>query len=316
MRLFKALLLLTIGSVLFSCNKDDDKKETKIEPYADQYAKDIDSIDKFINEYHMEVSTDGNYDVSFVKIPSPNVDNLQKISEEFTLETKIVKFKDVDHKLYYISLTPGTDKTPCAVDSVMVTYKGEYIYNKKEVITPATDNTPEVSKRYIASKEFPSSQFPVWFRLLELVGGWKEIIPLFKTGGYTSNPDGSITYNDFGAGVMFLPSAFGYYSSGNVGIPSYSPLIFNFKLLKLNYIDHDYDRIDSRFEDVNGNGDFTDDDTDGDGIQNYYDRNDDGDGFLTKYEIKNPLGGYYDFANIPICSEDGKKIHLTGKCPN
>jgi len=313
MRLFKALLLLTIGSVLFSCNKDDDKKETKIEPYADQAPKDDLALNKFFDEYHMEVSTDGNYDVSYVKIPSPNVDNLQTIRQEFNPTSKTVKFKDVDHKLYYISLTSGTDKSPSPVDSVFVTYKGEHLYYEKEEILPAT--TPATYRDILKNDYFDESKEPVWFQLGNLVSGWKEIIPLFKTGGHTSNADGSISYNDFGAGVMFLPSAFGYYSSAQSGIPAYAPLIFNFKLLKLNYIDHDYDRIESRFEDLNGNGDFTDDDTDGDKTPDYLDRDDDGDGYLTKYEIKNGSLGYYDFANIPVCS-DGKKWHLTKQCHN
>jgi FKBP-type peptidyl-prolyl cis-trans isomerase FkpA len=313
MQFIKTLSLLSLFVILFSCNKDDDNNsETKIEPYADQYAKDLVAMDKFIDEYSMKVSTDGNYDVTFEKIPSPNTNNLQSIKEEFTIETKTVKFQELDHKLYYISFTPGTDKTPTAVDSVMVTYKGEYIYTKKVEKEPKTD--PKTYDEFIASAEFENNPFPIWFQLGNLVKGWQEIFPKFQTGGHTVNPDGSLGFNNFGAGVMFIPSAFGYYASARPGIPSYSPLIFNFKLLKLNYMDHDQDRIDSRFEDANGNGDYSDDDTDGDKVPDYLDRDDDADGILTKVEITNTQGGgYYDFANIPLCTGDGKKIHLT-KC--
>ena len=47
----------------------------------------------------------------------------------------------------------------------------------------------------------------------------------------------------------------------------------------------DNDGIDSDLEDLNGNGDLTDDDTDGDGLPNYIDEDDDGDNVLTRLEI-------------------------------
>jgi hypothetical protein len=46
----------------------------------------------------------------------------------------------------------------------------------------------------------------------------------------------------------------------------------------------DNDGIPAEFEDINGNGDLEDDDTDGDGIPNYLDEDDDGDNVFTKTE--------------------------------
>ncbi|TYB79065.1 DUF6252 family protein [Bizionia myxarmorum] len=59
-----------------------------------------------------------------------------------------------------------------------------------------------------------------------------------------------------------------------------------------NYLDDDDDN-DSLLtvnEDVNANGDVTDDDTDGDGVPNYLDNDDDGDGILTINEDANSDG--------------------------
>ncbi|WP_395059952.1 FKBP-type peptidyl-prolyl cis-trans isomerase, partial [Flavobacterium sp.] len=154
---------------------------------------------------------------------------------------------------------------------------------------------------------------PTFFSLTRVVEGWKEIIPLFKSGNKDVTDINNPIYSGFGAGVMFLPSGLAYYS-GSLGlIPSYSPLIFSFKLKDVNFVDHDADRIDSRYEDANGDGDPTNDDSDGDGIPNYFDIDDDGDGIPTKTEIKNPSGGYYPFASIPLCT-DGKKKHLSAAC--
>ena len=52
--------------------------------------------------------------------------------------------------------------------------------------------------------------------------------------------------------------------------------------------DPDSDGIPTSEEDVNGDGDPTNDDTDHDGIPNYLDGDDDGDGILTKDEITSP----------------------------
>lgn len=52
-------------------------------------------------------------------------------------------------------------------------------------------------------------------------------------------------------------------------------------------IEDDNDGIPAEFEDVNGNGDLNDDDTDGDGVPNYLDQDDDGDNVFTSTENPN-----------------------------
>lgn len=52
----------------------------------------------------------------------------------------------------------------------------------------------------------------------------------------------------------------------------------------------DNDTILAELEDINGNGDLNDDDTDGDGIPNYLDTDDDGDNILTRDEKPDPNG--------------------------
>jgi hypothetical protein len=50
------------------------------------------------------------------------------------------------------------------------------------------------------------------------------------------------------------------------------------------FVDDDNDGVSTLLEDINGNGNLEDDDTDGDGIPNYKDADDDGDNVLTKRE--------------------------------
>ena len=49
-----------------------------------------------------------------------------------------------------------------------------------------------------------------------------------------------------GAGVMFLPSGLAYFNGASGSIPSYSPLIFSFKLYAIKRADQDGDGILSR----------------------------------------------------------------------
>lgn len=56
-------------------------------------------------------------------------------------------------------------------------------------------------------------------------------------------------------------------------------------LIMVELIEDDNDGVPAELEDINGNGDLTDDDTDGDGIPNYLDEDDDGDNVLTITEL-------------------------------
>ena len=59
-------------------------------------------------------------------------------------------------------------------------------------------------------------------------------------------------------------------------------------LTETTFTDDDEDGIPSELEDINGNGDLEDDDTDGDLIPNYKDADDDNDNILTKAENPDP----------------------------
>ena len=87
---------------------------------------------------------------------------------------------------------------------------------------------------------------------------------------------------------MFLPSGMGYYSSAAGAVPVYSNLIFKFKLLESEENDHDFDNVPSHLEDLDGNLDLTDDNTDDDPYADFVDSDDDNDGTLTIDEDLEP----------------------------
>lgn len=286
--IFKILSVVVFCGLLASCGESDDPSITPLRDYAQQYAADIDSIDDYIDTHYMTVNPT-NFDVTFTEIPSGGTQQSIRTQTQYPLEDTLVKEDGIEYKIYFIKFREGdavNGKRPTQVDSVHVSYRGIRL----------TDD------------QFDDASNPVWFGLQDVITGWTHIIPNFKTGTYTTAPGPNpITFNDFGAGVMFLPSGLAYYNSAAGSIPSYSPIIFSFKLYELRYRDHDRDGILSKDErkldpsipallrwrenpflgyDYDGDGDVEIYDTDGDGTANMFDIDDDGDGILTKLERK------------------------------
>lgn len=276
-----------IALLVVACRKDDNRVEPP-RPFAEQYPVDLAAIEEFLETHYMEVVNNpggiDHMDVRFFKIEEGGTQT--PIMQHPDLTFRFFEIEEIQHKIYYIPLHPGADGNPkpTNVDAVFSAYRGTLL----------------------DGKVFDYMQTPtLMLRLDRTIRGWSEIFPQFRTGNYVDNGDGSITFDDFGAGVMFLPSALGYYNAPQPNIPSYSPLVFSFKLFEIERIDHDNDGIPSYLEDINGDGYLTkEDDTDGDGKPDYEDVDDDGDGVLTRNEIKDAEGNIIPFDLIPDCSGD------------
>lgn len=306
----RLLLLLPFIFVVVGCPADDETPPIQSRPYLEVYNEDIAEIEDFMESHYITV--DASYNVSFTKITAttpgtPIFDALDTSASQNNpakpLKFKIISKEGVDHKLYYLKLNEGMGSNPTRLDSVFTSYKGY--------------------KTDLSS--FDAASSPTWFQLQEVIQGWQEVFPEFKSSnGQTINPDGTITYNNFGAGVMFVPSGLAYFSgTGGGAIGSYTPIIFSFKLMNVRYKDHDGDKILSKDE-YGGPASGTPLDTDGDGKPDYADFDDDNDGKLTKNELFDVLpaiqkiNGYYNFNDIPDCNGNRpaitKRKHLSNSC--
>lgn len=289
-KFLKIFSFIALTIVVSSCSKSDDSSTEPLRDYSEQYLKDIDSIDNFIDTHYMEVDAD--FNVTFTKIPSGGTQLSIREQNDYPLTFKMVQNDDheVNYKVYYLKLREGVNRRPSRADSVHVAYRGI-----------VTSNT-----------QFDLAQQPTWLQLEDLVPGWKEIIPEFKTGTYdTVEGPNPVNFQEYGAGVMFLPSGLGYYNAVPPGgnIATYSPLIFNFKLMELQYKDHDRDGILTRDEVAPGDltGDIEGYDSDGDDVPNFFDVDDDGDLILTKNEIIKNSDGTYSY---PDCNGNGIPNYL------
>lgn len=307
---------------MVGCPVDDEPSSVEVRPYSEVYNEDIAEIEDFMNTHFMTV--DGAYNVTFTEITgstpgtpiSDGMDNSTNQDDPAKpLKHKVITKGGVDHKLYFIKLNEGVGSNPTKLDSVFSAYKGY-----------KTDLSV-----------FDSASSPVWFQLEQVIQCWQELFPEFKTGtSVTDSSTGVTTYSDFGAGVMFVPSGLGYFNQSISSIGSYTPLIFNFKLMKLKYKDHDGDRLLSKDEYL-GTGlvSGTAIDSDGDGKPDYGDFDDDNDGILTKNEYKDKtvrltsdpltpisiptLNGKYIYTQLPDCSGNQfilpiKPKHLNSSC--
>lgn len=237
-----------MGISAVSCSKSDNDVEP-LRDYEQQKANDMEYIERFMKTHYMTVSAD--YDVTFTKITTGGETSIwdQNTYTRLTREVKVRQGdNDVTYTIYYYKFREGNGIAPCNVDRVLTAYKGEYIYEKDETVNGNTVKT-------LISNQFEEMNNPqTYFTLSGVIRGWSEIFPQLKTGTYSSNPDGTVSYNDFGAALMFIPSGLAYYSGSQGGIPAYSPLIFNIKLYELQRVDNDGDGIYSYQEDLNHDG--------------------------------------------------------------
>ena len=256
--------------VFFSgCKKDNSDEVEEIRDLSEQTIADNSALIQYLETHFY------NYD-DFEKNPDkyPIEITLDTIAEDNANKTplidqvtkKTIELINGDDKinvdLYYLVSRQGRGVSPSVADSTFVTYKGILLNGVK----------------------FDEKVYPVWFDLISVVRGFREVLPELSDGTFSIRADGTFDFKDYGQGILFIPSSLGYYSNNTGSIPAYSPLIFSVSLYLVNQSDHDLDGILSIDEDVNKDNNPLNDDTDNDGIYNLFDTDDDGDGILTSNE--------------------------------
>lgn len=292
-RFLKVFGLIAFIAVFASCKKDDSPNVAPPRDYAVQNAADMDSITKFLKTHYIvldETTLEANFPEITEGVTEPSIwDNT-----EYPLLSTVVHRNDIDYTIYYLNFRQGVSDAPCGVDDVTINYRGTLLDGTQ------FDYRPVVGEG---------------LSLNSAIAGWQDIIPFFNSGNPVVDGGGNpVSYTDFGAGAMFLPSGLAYFngSASNV-MPTYSCLVFSFQLFDVTYTDLDGDKILNKdeFEWAKKKdpvtGEFVKDpetgefiwekipvifsDTDGDGIPNYADVDDDNDGRLTRDEIRKQVRG-------------------------
>jgi hypothetical protein len=279
-----SLYFLCLAFCFSSCKKDDSLPSLIPDRDRDeQQEADKDSIVKYLDNHY--------YNASLFDGTNPSVSSKDLVITERVdgvdipdghrllsadIITKKLTFANTAYEIFYIDLNTGTSEnapSPNFSDNVLVNYEGFTLENRI----------------------FDSTATPVDFDLLELIQGWRKVLPEFRTSeDFIENEDGTNDFINSGVGIMFVPSGLAYFSRGAGIIPPYAPIIFKFDLNQMTENDHDNDNVPSYLEDWNTNdGEFTlnssadihdGDDTDNDGTPDYFDADDDGDGVPTRNE--------------------------------
>lgn len=128
------------------------------------------------------------------------VDYVAKNDKEITdyITKNNLKAEKSDSGLYYVITDPGTGTQPTDASNVTVAYKG-YFTNGN-----------------VFDQSGPEG---ISFGLNQVIKGWTEGIPHFKSGG---------------SGILLVPSHLGYGSNTMGPIPGNSVLVFDVKLISVN----------------------------------------------------------------------------------
>lgn len=306
MKITKLLPGLLLGLSIIACNNDDDNND--IEPPRDVNEVRVENNDTivaylqshFYNYAEFEnPPADFDYQIRFDSITDANRDSVIPLIDQVVIRE--YDFQDVAHNLYVLVVREGVGEKAKLGHAVLHDYEGSLLNGEvfDETYTPRLSNTLRVS-----TDGFNINATGAF------IEGFNRIFQELGVGtGFVENGDGTISWNqDYGIGAVFIPSGLGYFNASQPGIPAYSPLIFKVDLYNVEDEDQDLtvaggqgrstpDTIPSHLEDVDGDGDPRNDDTDEDGIANFADPDDDGDGVLTEFEYDKDGDGIPDDYN-------------------
>lgn len=308
----KAILAMAVSLLILSCGSDDDsgimvaplrplsevalENDTSIQEYLQTHFYNYEAFENPPANFDFKVQLDTIAGVNSDK--RPLIDDIQSItievpSSEFGFETE----EKVPHTLYYLIARQGSGSFPSFADSTYVKNEGSLLNGS------LFDGTADYTWQYL----------PFFLK------GYSQGISKFRSGGQIiANPDGTTEITDAGIGVIFIPSGLAYFDGATGGIPAYSPLIFKLSVgLHIPDTDYDNDGVPSYLEDLNGDGNLANDNTDADLertlrtalFPNHVDPDDDGDGILTRDEIIIDAEGNITF---PDDDNDGTPNYLDG----
>jgi len=202
MKIKNLIIVLTIGMVIFACSNSDEPHDP-----VKQSLKDDEELVEYLKTHYLNEEDGGIWTITD--------DSQTALMEQ--VETQNIVEEDVSYKLYYLVQEEGDTYSPSKIDSVLTTYTG---------IT-------------LDSLVFDSSINLTWFELSNVVKGWQYGFQNYKGGNKFVNPDESFYYEDYGQGILFVPSGLAYGENGSYTIPPNTNLIFEITLQDINEVEED-----------------------------------------------------------------------------
>jgi len=258
---FKKLILLCIVlTSILACNNDDDNPVDDFDAAA-QAIIDDETLIEYLKSHYYIPAEEGEI---FGVIDTIMNGETSLFDDSDNLKTQNIIENDINYKLYYFLEETGTTIAPARTDSVLVNYSGFRLDSVK----------------------FDERLSYTWLSLNSVIDGWSYGFTNFMGGMNATLPGEPVEFSNTGSGILFIPSGLAYANIGTVGVGPNESLIFHIRLGLVEKSDDDNDKLLSSFEDIDGDGDATNDDSDEDNIPNFADPDDDNDGILTRDELE------------------------------
>lgn len=314
---YKVFVCLISSALFFSCKNDDDGLDvitvetsllSEVSPEDDEEIRAFLQTHFYNYEEFASPPADFDYKIRIDTIAGDNADKTPIIDMEEKLKSATINVssetfglddgeEDVPHTYYYLEARVGGGGSPTYADSTLLRYKGTLL-----------DGTL-----------FDENQIFSWQELPFTVRGYANGISNFHAGTedqVVENGDGTIDIANSGIGMFILPSGLAYFNNAqSTVLTSYSILLFEVEIgLFIENTDNDNDGVPSILEDLNGDGNLNNDDTDeedeintvGFSLPNFRDADDDGDGVSTRNEISDEDGNII----LPYPSTGGIEDYL------
>ncbi len=315
MKMKNFFLLVLIVALAWSCKKDDgsnlDIEAVPPRTMSEVAVEDDAEIKEYLQTHFYNYDDFENppagfdYKIKFDTIAGENADKTSIFDRNDELKSEVISVNSsdfgrddeevVNHTLYYLIAREGTvDEYPTIGDYSVLHYEGTLL-----------DGTAFDASINVEARLYLSST----------VRGYGNGVEYLKPGvGPFENGDGTVSFDGYGVGAIFIPSGLAYFDRAPSGsnIPSYTPLVFKIDLLSFEAnTDFDGDGIPSIMEDLDGDGNLNNDNTDQDTerifLANHIDADDDADGIPTIDEIDIDEEGNVTFRDT---DGDGIKDHL------
>jgi len=276
-KVYFVLPLLTILLMMNQSCKKDDSLGVEVVPARDRGEEALVAqaeIEEYLETHFYNYEdfenppADFDYRIKFDTIAGANSSKTPLIDHVSSKTVRDrVELGEVTYKLYYLHVRQGGGDVAKFPDVTTMSYEGRLLNNEV----------------------FDSSVIPIRFDLTGVINGLQDGVKGYRgASSFTVNNDGTVTFENYGIGAVFVPSGLGYFISppAGSGIPLYAQMIFTFQLYQVEVGDQDNDGVISILEDINNNNIEEDDDTDENFIPNFIDGDDDGDGRPTTDETE------------------------------
>jgi len=217
----KIILAVFAVSLLVACSKDDDAKQEPPRDRGEEAIAAQNQIEEFLSKhaYYYEDFEDPDVDFDYrviIDSIAPGSDRIPLI-EQVEYKTVVDPYEpNVNYKLYYLKVEKGSGNAVVDAEVAYITYE-IYRLSNNELIERTGSSQP---RPFVMENKASNA-------------GLKEALKEFNAAdGFIENDDGTIEYEGYGIGAVFVPSGLAFFNNPPLGSPIgyYNQLVYTFQV--------------------------------------------------------------------------------------